>query len=358
MNTYYNPDYYGNGNPQNQNGYRQYPGGGGQDYYRQNLYYRMKAKEERRQIRKVGNMMGLCVIAFLAVQMVSSFLLMSSDALYDLYMSSSVFQNSFGIIFVELLAVVLPFGIMALVNRNKYETPLIPNQRIPFSSLCLWVGFGMLCCIAANYVVAVMMTLSETLGYELTQGENPDPENIFACVISVLATAVVPAVCEEFAMRCCSLGLLKKYGKTLGVVGVSLVFGLLHGNLIQFVFATLVGLILGFVTVKTDSIVPAVLIHGFNNGMSVVSMLAEYFFGTDAGENASTVVFVFWIVAGIICTIVLAVKRKLSFKLDKKESYPFANTAAQKIGAFISSPVLIFSSLYLIFSVLLSIQKI
>ena len=317
----------------------------------------MKAKEERREIRKVGNMMGLCVIAFIVVQLISSFFLMNDSSVYDLYMSSSIFQNSFGIIFVEILAVALPFGVMALINRKNYESPLIPNKRIKFFSLCLWVGFGMLCCIIANYIVGIMMTISESMGYELTQSESPDPENISACIIAALARAVVPAICEEFAMRCCSLGLLKKYGKTLGVVGVSLVFGLLHGNLIQFVFATLVGLILGFVTVKTDSIVPAVIIHGFNNGMSVVTMLAEYFYGTEASDKSSVAVFVFWIVVGIICTVILAVKQKLSLKIDKPAEYPFANTNAQKIGAFISSPVLILSSLYLIVSVLMSIQK-
>lgn len=347
----YSP-YYNNGNAQYQPGYNN------QEYYRQNLYYQAKAKEERREIRKIGNMMGLCVIAFIAVQLISSALLLSNDALYDLYSTSSVFQNSFGIIFVELLAVAAPFGVMALINKNKYETPLIPNQRLKFSSLCLWVGFGMLCCVAADYIVAFMMTVSESMGYELTQGENPDPENAFACIITALATAVVPAVCEEFAMRCCSLGLLKKYGKALGVVGVSLVFGLLHGNLIQFVFATLVGLILGFVTVKTDSVVPAVLIHAFNNGMSVLTLIVEYCFGTDASNYSGTAVFVFWIVAGIVSTVILAVKHQLSFKLDAPQATPFGNTTAKKLGAFLSSPVLILSSLYLIFSVLLSIQKV
>lgn len=49
-------------------------------------------------------------------------------------------------------------------------------------------------------------------------------------------------------MRCCALGIVKKYGKAFGVVAVSIVFGLIHGNIIQFIFATLVGLILGYVT--------------------------------------------------------------------------------------------------------------
>lgn len=343
MNQYYSP--YGNENNQN--------------FYQQNLYYQMKAKQERREIRKIGNMMGFCVLGFLAVQIASSYLLVFNDGLYDLYSSSSVFQNSFGIIFVELLAVVLPFGIIAFANRKSYETALIPARHIKFSQLCLWVGFGMLCCVGADYVVAILMTISETLGFELTQAETAQPDSVFACVISVVSTAVVPAVCEEFAMRCCSLGLLKKYGKALGVIGVSLVFGLLHGNLIQFVFATLVGLILGFVTIKTDSIVPAILIHGFNNGMSAVSTVFEYALGSDASTAVNFALFVFWIVAGIISIIVLTVKKEFSFRLDApKAPEPFANTTAQKVGAFISSPVLIISSLYLIFSVISSIQKI
>lgn len=362
MNNYYNPNPYDNVNQQ-QNGYGQ-PGGfynqngDPQNYYNQNLYYAMKAKAERREIRKVGNMMGLCVIAFLAVQIVSSFLLINNDSLNGLYTNSSIFQNSFNIIFIELLAVALPFGIMAFLNRKKYETPIVPNKQIRFSSLCLWVGFGMLCCIAANYVVSFVMFISESFGYELTQSETAEPENIFASIITVLSTAVVPAVCEEFAMRCCSLGLLKKYGKALGVVGVSLVFGLLHGNLIQFVFATIVGLILGFVTVKTENIIPAVIIHGFNNGMSCVSLIAEHYFDSQVGDYFSTGMFVFWIVVGIICTVILIAKHMLSFKLDNPQTEPYGNTTAMKIGAFISSPVLIISSLYLIFSVLLSIQKI
>lgn len=371
MSNYYNPDPYGNGNQQNngyggqqQNGYQQPSGNQQQNHYnnyvemqKQVLFYKTQAKEERRQIRQIGNMMGACVLAFLIIQFIASFVLVSNRTAYALYQTSSVFQDSYGILFVELLAVVMPFGVMAFLNRDKYtETPLIPNKHIKITDLGLWVGFGMVCCIAADYIVAMMMSISQMFGYELTQSESLAPENLFACLMSVLSTAVVPAVCEEFAMRCCSLGLLKKYGKAFGVIAVSLVFGLLHGNLIQFVFATIVGLVLGFVTVKTDSVIPAVLIHGFNNGMSVVVLVVEYFFNSDAGDNISAFMFIFWIVVGIACAIILAVKHKLSLT-ESKPKQPFANTLPMKVGAFISSPVLIISSFYLIYSVLTSIQS-
>ena len=141
-------------------------------------------------------------------------------------------------------------------------------------------------------------------------------------------------------------------------MGVSHVPGLPLRKQSELLTATLVGLILGFVTVKTDSVVPAVLIHAFNNGMSVLTLIVEYCFGTDASNYSGTAVFVFWIVAGIVSTVILAVKHHLSFKLDAPQATPFGNTTAKKLGAFLSSHVLILSSLYLIFSVLLSIKKV
>lgn len=320
-------------------------------------YYQLKAKQERKEIRKAGNIMGFCVLAYVFVQLAASFILTSNSSLYDKYSSSSIFQNSYGIVFVEFFAVLLPFGIMALVNRKKYVGPLIPSKPIKFSQLCLWVGFGMLCCVGADYIVGIMNALAETFGYELTQGETLDPETPFACLIAVIATAVVPAVCEELAMRCCALGLIQKYGKAFGVVAVSIVFGLLHGNLIQFVFATMVGLIMGYVTVKTGSIIPAMLIHGFNNGMSAMSTVFVYIFGKNASSKTTYVFFAFWFVVGIISLIVLAVKKQLNFSFGDESREPFANKTSNKLGAFLSAPVLIFSSLYLIISVIASISK-
>ena len=71
-------------------------------------YYQLKAKQERKEIRKAGNIMGLCVLAYVFVQLAASFILTSNSAIYDKYLSSSIFQNSYGIIFVEFFAVLLP----------------------------------------------------------------------------------------------------------------------------------------------------------------------------------------------------------------------------------------------------------
>lgn len=302
--------------------------------------------------------MGCAVLCFTLCQIAVSLILFSNSRLSSLFDSSSVFQNCVNIIGVEIFSLVLPFSVMAFINRKKYSGGIVPSKSVKPSELCLWIGFGMMCCVFADYIIAVLSMLSESIGYEMTQNESLEADSALACIIEIISTAVVPAVCEEFAMRCCSLGLLKKHGKAFGVIAVSIVFGLIHGNIIQFIFAMLVGLILGYITVRTDSIVPAIFVHGLNNGMSALSSVFVFAFGDKADSIATYVFFGFWIVAGIASTVILAIKKKLVVRLDKQNNEPYANSLAQKVGAFISSPVLIFSSLYLIISVISSIKKI
>lgn len=324
--------------------------------FRQNLFYQNKALEERKEIRKLGNIVGIVITVFLISQIISvSFL--SSFGLYDVYNASQLFQSCFNTLAIEVLALVIPFGIMAFLNRKKYESELIPTEKLPFGRFCAWVGFGMLCCVGANYAVGILVTVMNTFGFDLVQVETMEPDSLLTCIASIVGTAIVPAVCEEFAMRCCTLGLLKKYGKAFGVTAVSIVFGLLHGNVIQFVFATMVGLAVGFVTVKTNSILPAVFIHAFNNGMSVVSDLFAYALGDRAEEISLYAFFFFWIAAGILSTVYLSFKKQLK-RGGWKPKEPFANTVRKKLGAFFFVPGMIVPFIFLIFFTVTTIEKI
>ncbi|MDE5995761.1 MAG: CPBP family intramembrane metalloprotease, partial [Eubacterium sp.] len=137
-------------------------------------------------------------------------------------------------------------------------------------------------------------------------------------------------------------------------VAVSIVFGLMNGNLIQFVFATLVGLILGYVTVKTDSIVPAVLIHLLNNSMSVVTSIAEHFAGVKT-EDVTVWFFIVWLVLGGISALILGFKGYFK-KSEKTISEPFQNSTGKKVATFFFVPGMIFPFLYFVVSIITTIR--
>ncbi len=324
---------------------------------RRNFYYQTKAKQERKEIRKLGNILGGSLFMFIACQYIAV-LTLKTLGLSSKLDTSVIFENSFLILGVELFSVVLPFGIMALTNKSKYEFDIIPTKKIKPGKLSLWVGFGMFCCILANYVVNILMALFNAFGYQLKQNEVLEPDSVFACIVCILGTAVVPAICEEFAMRCCSLGLLRKYGKAFGVVAVSIIFGLLHGNVIQFVFAGLVGLVLGYVTIKTDSVVPAVIIHGLNNGISAVSSVFTYAVGEKSGENLTVALFILWLVVGAVCTVMLIFKKQFKKNEKNKMREPFENSLGKKLASFFFVPGMIIPFVYLVFATVTTIEKI
>lgn len=83
---------------------------------------------------------------------------------------------------------------------------------------------------------------------------------------ALLAVAVVPAVCEEVLFRGVVLaGLQPGRRPVTAVVVSSLLFGLSHPNLEQFVPATLMGLALGALALRSGSIVPGIVAHATIN---------------------------------------------------------------------------------------------
>lgn len=312
----------------------------------QRMYERQqKMISEKKELRKISLWLGSAIVTYVVIQTFVSTMLAKLD-LYSLYNSSSVFQYAVNIIFISVLSVAVPFGIVALFNKKRYRYPIVPNKRLKSSYAFTWVCFGMGCCIAANVVVNFIITfLKSVFKITLTQGDTPSADSLFACVLEIIGLAVIPALCEEFAMRCCSLQLLRKYGTGFAVFTVSIVFGLLHGNVIQFIFAFTIGLIMAFVTVKTDSIVPAIFIHMCNNGMSAIQDIVKYYAGEKYADTFLVASFVAWVVVGVIAGIYLLFKKQFSgidYKGDSVLSF------SQKLGCFLF-PGMIVPFLILIF---------
>lgn len=293
---------------------------------------KQQQKKEKREIRIISLCMGAAIISYLVVQSFVLSLLMLTGY-YSKFESDVIFQSGFTIIGVSFLAVFVPFGVMALINKKRYALPVIPNKPIKFSKCFMWIAFGMLCCILANVSVSYLITMLETLfDVKFTQGELLEPNSVFSCVMITVSTAIIPAICEEFAMRCCSLQLLRKYGSGFAVFAVSIVFGLLHGNVIQFLFAFIVGLVLGYITVRTNSIVPAVCIHALSNGISVVNSVVKYAAGEESANTSVVILYLFWLAAGAVCGLTLLVKGDF-----RKNNAPVRSvlTNGQKIVSFL-----------------------
>ena len=106
-----------------------------------------------------------------------------------------------------------------------------------------------------------------------------------ANVVSMLATVILAPIVEEIMFRGVTMRLAGKAGAGFLVANLiqAVAFGIYHFNLVQGIYATVLGLVLGYVAYKYDSIFPSILLH-------LVYNLVATLLGALAGVLPDTIV--------------------------------------------------------------------
>jgi membrane protease YdiL (CAAX protease family) len=134
-----------------------------------------------------------------------------------------------------------------------------------------------------------------------TESESQLPDTTAGIILYFVMIAVLPAVFEEWAFRGVLLRSLLPYGKLFALTVSSVMFGLMHINPPQVLFATCFGLLAGFIYIKTGSIWYGSVIHLLNNAFSALTGFAVANKGV---ESAETVFLTMLAIGAMVCFIV------------------------------------------------------
>jgi sodium transport system permease protein len=89
-------------------------------------------------------------------------------------------------------------------------------------------------------------------------------------LVALALMALLPAVCEELAFRGFVLSGFRHVGHKWWAIALSAVaFGLVHTFLHQKISATMMGMVIGYVAVQTESIWPCILLHTVHNSLQL-----------------------------------------------------------------------------------------
>lgn len=137
-----------------------------------------------------------------------------------------------------------------------------------------WVTLVWVLLLAIGTIIPSMWLL-EVLGVEMSEEFQQMFEQIMKEPWGYLALGILAPVAEEMVFRGAVLrSLLHIFDRRwhwVPIVISALLFGAAHGNLPQFVHASLLGLLLGWMYYRTDSIVPGIVLHWVNNTVSYVA---------------------------------------------------------------------------------------
>lgn len=205
-------------------------------------------------------------------------------------------------------------------------------RKIRFNQVCLSIVIGVVVYILNVLVTTFFNAFLTLFGYHFSTGTPMTSYPFWLLIVEIIFTAVLPAVCEETVHR----GLLLKGFQPLGLKGSilfsALFFGLLHLNIEQVFYATLIGILVGYVALGSESIYPAMIIHFMNNAISVFMGYSSFH---GLGLNKGFVILDTWLsntpFLGMIFMILLIAALMVLLKFLLKRL--FRQTAIDKMGS-------------------------
>jgi sodium transport system permease protein len=210
----------------------------------------------------------LCLAVILVVQFFISVALAGQGANGDMtfaYLARTLLIS-------QLACVFAPAAIMTLIlTRNPRRTLLL--ERLPKASHVL--AAAALAVVVHPLARALMIVIAELYpvkdealgGMKAIQDALGGAPSWWA-VVGLMA--LLPAVCEELAMRGFILSGLRHVGHKWWAIAISAVaFGAIHMFLQQKITAAAVGLVIGFLAVQTGHLLPCIVFHAIHNTLAV-----------------------------------------------------------------------------------------
>lgn len=172
--------------------------------------------------------------------------------------------------------IVLP-PIYYLNFKNKSIFDSFRIKPISFNIVINSIIFSVGIIILFDALDRVMYQIVPTPDYIIDLGKIMQPESTLGLIFLFLAVVVMAPIGEEIVFRGFLQKFLEEYWKdiTRAVLITSLFFAMIHFNPYWTIQIYLLGVILGFLSWKTKSVIPSIILHSINNGMAFISTVSD-----------------------------------------------------------------------------------
>lgn len=165
--------------------------------------------------------------------------------------------------FVPMYGFALP--VVVLIMRKIPSQKPIEN-KLSFGKMFVYFAISYFIMSAGNIIGTVLALIfsggkAQNPVTEIAMDENP---------LKMVVVVILAPLFEELIFRKLMLDRIGKYGEKTAVLLTALAFGLLHQNLFQFFYAFGIGLIFGYIYIRTGKIRYSVILHTIINFMGGV----------------------------------------------------------------------------------------
>lgn len=230
---------------------------------------------EKREIRKCANQVSGCLILYTIL----GFLIMATEPLFrKLYVQmqetdptaqkqllEQLEANAYNSGISSIAAITIGILMLLLLFRKTvppkhlfYRKKKMTSKQFLFL-LCIFMSGQLIFSLLGNGLEALLNLCGYTAIGQLTAASSQS-----STISMFLYASFLGPIAEELIYRGFVLRSFQQYGKVFAVLLSATLFGVMHGNLFQMIFAFLVGLVLGYAALNY-SICWSILLHIINN---------------------------------------------------------------------------------------------
>ncbi len=256
---------------------------------------------------------------------------------------------------ITLVALFLPFYLLNRIYKNRMSIEPVnlgkPKTGTVDTLLLLVAGFGMM--MLADVVTGYLSSFfQDATGAEFAYDFFATPTSALGVAIYAVRSTLFPAIFEEYAMRGVVMNSLRRYGDMFAILMSAMMFGLMHGNMVQVPFAFAAGIVLGYVVIRTETLWTGVAIHFLNNSFSIIYSLLYDNGHESVAETFSLIGTYGGLALGVVCLIILFVRKKMTRPAPNRS---FLRTK-QCVGAFFLTIPMIVILIYMVVQTALMVK--
>lgn len=275
---------------------------------------------------------------------------------------TAIISNAVCMVVSEVVTILIVcFSAKRFRLRDTLKKPSSPASHIIMAMLAI-IG-------VQGFSIFVQGIVSSLTGFT---GINEDfsaqmsfGDDILANTVLALYAVLIGPILEELLYRGLAMNLLAPVNRTFALIASSLLFGLMHANFNQIFNGFLLGLVLGYIALKSGSVISSVICHIFANGNAfLISYIFEGKMAGSIGEEAAAgyelLVFGIELVIGVIALILLMKKSGRVTQDDMiTPQYSYAETTGKYTwSALLRSPTFWLSAAYCLISACMMITPI
>ena len=227
---------------------------------------------------------------------------------------------------------IIPLLLFKFWVKEDILTGFSIKVKIPKIIWVLAVVLGFLLSYLTRGVSLVWQNMLILLGYTHVKSVGTIYSDAGVLVMDLFTTAMLPAIFEEVTDRGLVIRMFRDVkDDKVTMVLVATMFGLVHQNIVQTGYTFVGGLIFAFLAIKTRSILPGMIIHCINNGLSVLSSYSDQHNGfiatigdwiNDFISKHMILAIISWIAVAVAIVAILKYVSKLTEKeeTEKKEN--------------------------------------